>query len=155
MKILSSRTAFARRSLSEKSSTAGMANVLITRRIASSRRLSVFVEVNLDDGPEEIAMGGFIDGHELKNFFKGGASACNDPFDTSDIPLLARHFVSQSAIRNGLTQPTLSESASAHLQRLAWKGNVRELANVMERAVLLAGHGPILPEHCPPEQSGD
>ena len=49
----------------------------------------------------------------------------------------------------------LSESASAHLQRLAWKGNVRELENVMERAVLLAGPGPILPEHCPLEQSED
>jgi two-component system response regulator FlrC len=71
---------------------------------------------------------------------------------TIDIPLLARHFVSQSAMRNGLTQPMLSDSASAHLQRLAWKGNVRELENVMERAVLLAGYGPILPEHCPPEQ---
>ena len=74
---------------------------------------------------------------------------------TIDIPLLARHFVSQSAIRNGLTPPMLSESASAHLQRLAWKGNVRELENVMERAVLLAGPGPILPEHCPLEQSED
>jgi two-component system response regulator FlrC len=74
---------------------------------------------------------------------------------TIDIPLLARHFVGQSAMRNGLTQPALSESAGAHLQRLTWKGNVRELENVMERAVLLAGHGPILPEHCPPEQSGE
>jgi two-component system response regulator FlrC len=73
---------------------------------------------------------------------------------TIDIPLLARHFVSQSATRNGLTPPTLSDSACAHLQRLAWKGNVRELENVMERAVLLAGPGPILPEHCPPEQNG-
>lgn len=71
---------------------------------------------------------------------------------TIDIPLLARNFVSQSAMRNGLTQPLLSDSASAHLQRLPWKGNVRELENVMERAVLLAGHGPILPEHCPSEQ---
>jgi two-component system response regulator FlrC len=58
-------------------------------------------------------------------------------------------------MRNGLPQPTLSESASDHLQRLTWKGNVRELENVMERAVLLAGHGPILSEHCPPEQSGE
>jgi two-component system response regulator FlrC len=74
---------------------------------------------------------------------------------TIDIPLLARHFVNQSAMRNGLTPPTLSERASAHLQRLAWKGNVRELENVMERAVLLAGHGPILPGHCPSEQGGE
>jgi two-component system response regulator FlrC len=68
-----------------------------------------------------------------------------------DIPLLARHFASTAATRNGLAQPVLSEGALAHLQRLTWKGNVRELENVMERALLLAGHGPILPEHCPVE----
>jgi DNA-binding NtrC family response regulator len=72
-----------------------------------------------------------------------------------DIPLLARHFAAQSALRNGLTPPTVSEAALAHLQRLAWKGNVRELENVMERAVLLAGDGPILSEHCPAETSGE
>lgn len=66
-----------------------------------------------------------------------------------DIPLLARHFASQSASRNGLPQPVITEGALAHLQRLHWKGNVRELENVMERAVLLAGQGSILPEHCP------
>jgi DNA-binding NtrC family response regulator len=68
-----------------------------------------------------------------------------------DIPMLARHFASLSASRNGVAQPVLSEGAVAHLQRLPWKGNVRELENVMERAVLLTGHGPILPEHCPVE----
>ncbi|ALA58331.1 sigma-54-dependent transcriptional regulator [Nitrospira moscoviensis] len=72
-----------------------------------------------------------------------------------DIPLLARHFAAQSAARNGLPQPALSEGAIAHLQRLPWKGNVRELENVMERAVLLAGHGPILSEHCPTEARGE
>ena len=65
-----------------------------------------------------------------------------------DIPFLARHFAVLSASRNGLPQPVLSEGALAHLQRLTWKGNVRELENVMERAVLLAGHGPISMEHC-------
>ncbi|MDH5499141.1 MAG: sigma-54 dependent transcriptional regulator [Nitrospira sp.] len=72
-----------------------------------------------------------------------------------DIPLLARNFSTQSALRNGLTPPTLSDDALAHLQRLAWKGNVRELENVMERAVLLAGDGAILPEHCPADTCGD
>ncbi len=70
-----------------------------------------------------------------------------------DIPILARHFVNQSAMRNGLTPPVLSAGALAHLQRLPWKGNVRELENVMERALLLAGQGAILSEHCPPERS--
>lgn len=65
-----------------------------------------------------------------------------------DIPVLARHFVAQAAMRNGLPQPALSEQTVVHLQRLAWKGNVRELENVMERAVLLAGQGPIQPDHC-------
>ena len=65
-----------------------------------------------------------------------------------DIPVLARHFVAQSAARNGLPQPVISEEAVAHLQHQPWKGNVRELENVMERAVLLAGQGAILPEHC-------
>ena len=30
-----------------------------------------------------------------------------------------------------------------------WPGNIRELANVIERATILAGGGPILPEHLP------
>ncbi len=65
-----------------------------------------------------------------------------------DIPVLARHFVAQSAARNGIAQSVISEQALVHLQRQTWKGNVRELENVMERAVLLAGQGVILPEHC-------
>lgn len=65
----------------------------------------------------------------------------------ADIPLLVRHFVAVSAARNGLPQPTISEAAYAMLQDRRWKGNVRELENVMERAVLLAGNGPILPSH--------
>ena len=69
----------------------------------------------------------------------------------ADIPMLARHFAAAAASRNGLPQPVLSETALAHLQLLPWKGNIRELENVMERAVLLAGHSPILPEHCPVE----
>ncbi|MBH0179285.1 MAG: sigma-54-dependent Fis family transcriptional regulator [Nitrospira sp.] len=69
----------------------------------------------------------------------------------ADIPMLARHFAAAAASRNGLPQPVLSEAALAHLQRMPWKGNIRELENVMERAVLLAGHGVIVPEHCPVE----
>ncbi|MDZ4853497.1 MAG: sigma-54 dependent transcriptional regulator [Nitrospirota bacterium] len=65
----------------------------------------------------------------------------------ADIPLLMRHFAAVSAARNGVPHPTVSPAAYVALQDRRWKGNVRELENVMERAVLLAGNGPILPIH--------
>ncbi len=65
----------------------------------------------------------------------------------ADIPLLVRHFAAVSAARNGVPQPTVSPEAYVALQDRRWKGNVRELENVMERAVLLAGNEPILPIH--------
>jgi two-component system response regulator FlrC len=67
-----------------------------------------------------------------------------------DIPLLARHFLRSSAQRNGLTMPTLSERAIADLQRRPWKGNVRELENVMERAILVATGGAVDVAHLMP-----
>jgi len=65
----------------------------------------------------------------------------------SDIPLLARHFAKSAAARNGLAFSTIADAALARLQEAPWKGNVRELENVMERAVLLAASGPIQAEH--------
>lgn len=57
---------------------------------------------------------------------------------TGDIPLLARHFVKAAAHRNSLPVPTLSDGAVTELLARPWKGNVRELENVIERATLLA-----------------
>jgi two-component system response regulator FlrC len=64
-----------------------------------------------------------------------------------DIPLLARHFLRASAVRNGLPAPTLSERAIQDLQNRPWKGNVRELENVMERAILVASGGVVDVQH--------
>jgi DNA-binding NtrC family response regulator len=72
----------------------------------------------------------------------------------ADIPLLARHFVTVSAARNGFPLPAVSAEAYAMLQDRRWKGNVRELENVMERAVLLAGNETILPGHLLMESGG-
>jgi DNA-binding NtrC family response regulator len=72
----------------------------------------------------------------------------------ADIPLLARHFVAVSAARNSIPLPMVSAEAYAMLQDRRWKGNVRELENVMERAVLLAGNGPIFPGHLLLESGG-
>ena len=69
---------------------------------------------------------------------------------TGDIPLLARHFLRISAQRNGLAMPTLSERVLADLQARPWKGNVRELENVMERAILVAGGAAVDVNHLLP-----
>jgi two-component system response regulator AtoC len=50
--------------------------------------------------------------------------------------------------------PRILPEALAALEQYAWPGNVRELRNVVERAVLLAGHGDIGVAHLPPEKMG-
>lgn len=69
----------------------------------------------------------------------------------ADIPLLARHFVQLAASRNGVPAPLLSEAAEQELVKRTWKGNIRELENVVERAVLLAVDRVIEPMHIPIE----
>ncbi|HET8947494.1 MAG TPA: sigma-54 dependent transcriptional regulator [Candidatus Polarisedimenticolia bacterium] len=54
-----------------------------------------------------------------------------------DIPLLARHFAREIALRLGRRAPVLPESAAAALQSYPWPGNARELRNVVERAMIL------------------
>jgi DNA-binding NtrC family response regulator len=66
-----------------------------------------------------------------------------------DIPALARHMLARYASRRGLTQSTITPEALEVLQNHTWPGNIRELANMIERATILAGDGPILPEHLP------
>lgn len=71
----------------------------------------------------------------------------------ADIALLARHFVQAAASRNGVAAAALSDRAVAYLEGRTWKGNVRELENAVERAVLVSLGGTIEPEHFPPEVS--
>jgi formate hydrogenlyase transcriptional activator len=60
-----------------------------------------------------------------------------------DIPLLVRHFVQQfSRCNNRVIETTPSETMAA-LARYDWPGNIRELQNVIERAVILS-KGPML-----------
>ena len=56
---------------------------------------------------------------------------------------LAEHFAARAAKREGRSPPPFEEEARAALTGYAWPGNVRELRNVIERAVVLAGDGPI------------
>ncbi len=60
-----------------------------------------------------------------------------------DILLLAEFFVSRFCRDYGLGALAFSKEAKDWLMAHDWPGNVRELQNLMERAVLLAGSGPI------------
>src|SRR5690606_24247177 len=64
-----------------------------------------------------------------------------------DIQLLAEHFAAHSWRRNRRSPCHLTEEIVSNLKNRQWRGNVRELENVIERGVLLAGNGPLMPEH--------
>jgi DNA-binding NtrC family response regulator len=67
----------------------------------------------------------------------------------SDIPLLAAHFLEETAERSNVQKKSLSRSALDCLLAYSWPGNVRELENAIERASLLSNDSVIQPEDLP------
>ncbi len=67
----------------------------------------------------------------------------------ADIPALARHMLTRYSSRRGSLDSALTPEAIEMLTSHDWPGNIRELANAIERATILAGGGPIGPEHLP------
>src|SRR5690349_5186107 len=57
---------------------------------------------------------------------------------TDDIPLLASHFIVEVSKKLGMQPPTMTQADAALLQQYNWPGNIRELHNVIERAVILS-----------------
>jgi len=64
-----------------------------------------------------------------------------------DIALLANHFLREANNRHGKAVMGFSPEAMDVLTRREYRGNVRELAQVVENAVLLCEGGIILPHH--------
>lgn len=60
---------------------------------------------------------------------------------TEDIPALAQHFTQVSARELGCPKPRLTRAGMIQLQGYDWPGNIRELRNVIERAVIRARGG--------------
>jgi len=60
-----------------------------------------------------------------------------------DIPLLVRHFVQQFARKMGKAVDTIPTETMSALMRYRWPGNIRELQNLLERAMILST-GPVL-----------
>ncbi len=57
-----------------------------------------------------------------------------------DLPALVEHFARQVSAQNGWKPATFTAAAIASLQEYAWPGNIRELRNIVERLLLLAGN---------------
>ncbi|MBI5183446.1 MAG: sigma-54-dependent Fis family transcriptional regulator [Nitrospinae bacterium] len=64
-----------------------------------------------------------------------------------DIPLLTDYFLKRHSANNGKGILRISEDVLHLLMKYDWKGNVRELENVIERAVLLCDSDVIFPSH--------
>ncbi|MDC0279029.1 sigma-54 dependent transcriptional regulator [bacterium] len=71
-----------------------------------------------------------------------------------DIPLLVKHFLHEVAEACGRESAEFNDEAMSRLQAYAWPGNVRQLENVVERAVLLGSGTRLTIDDLPPELTG-
>ncbi len=67
----------------------------------------------------------------------------------SDIPLLIHHFLNEFNIKNNRNVTGISEAAMEIIMSHCWKGNVRELKNMVEGLVVLKGEGEVGPSDLP------
>lgn len=68
-----------------------------------------------------------------------------------DVPVLAQHFLEKFNREYGKTIARISSEAARFLQQHSWPGNIRQLKNAIERAVILEGSNEIRPENLPAE----
>jgi DNA-binding NtrC family response regulator len=61
-----------------------------------------------------------------------------------EIPFLAQHFLNRKAREHGLYPKALHPSVDSLLMAMPWGGNVRQLENAIERAIVLSGDRPVL-----------
>jgi two-component system response regulator AtoC len=123
------------------------------RRVGDEQLISVDIRViaaTLRDLEEDIKKGRFRD--DL--FYRLNVVSIHIPplrDRPEDIPLLVEHFMTKHAKRLGLPTRVFSPEAMQVLMSYSWKGNVRELENCVERALVLSDTDAIdpsvFPEH--------
>src|ERR1700678_1528965 len=92
------------------------------------------------DLKKEVAAGRFReDLYYRLNVFPIQAAALRERKE--DVPLLAQHFVQQSVKELRCAKPRLTRAGILRLQSYDWPGNIRELRNVIERAVIISRGG--------------
>ncbi|GAB3646082.1 nitrogen regulation protein NR(I) [Ramlibacter alkalitolerans] len=71
-----------------------------------------------------------------------------------DIPMLARHFLQQSALQLGVEPKRISDAALARLTTFDFPGNVRQLENICHWLTVMAPAQLVEPKDLPPEVGG-
>lgn len=110
-------------------------------RVGSDKAIKVNVRVlaaTNKDLAKEIAAGNFREDlfHRL-NVIPIQVPALNDRIE--DIPLLVEHFAAQICAEQGIAPKSFEPDAIKALQAKQWTGNIRQLRNVVERLIILAG----------------
>ena len=110
-------------------------------RVGSDKAIKVNVRVlaaTNKDLQKEIKEGNFREDlfHRL-NVIPIHVPALNERIE--DIPLLVAHFAEQICGEQGIAVKTFEEGAIKALQDKQWTGNIRQLRNVVERLIILAG----------------
>src|SRR5205807_1291387 len=132
----------------------GTGKELIARALhdLSPRRERTLVKLNCAAIPTGLLESELF-GHE-KGAFTGAVTQKVGRFELpplrerrEDIPMLARHFTQQFARRMGRRIETMPAAVMEALVRYPWPGNIRELQNVIERAVILSPGSAL---HIPP-----
>ena len=111
-------------------------------RVGSDKAIKVNVRVlaaTNKDLAKEIAAGNFREDlfHRL-NVIPIQVPALNDRIE--DIPLLVEHFTAQICAEQGIAPKSFEPAAIKALQAKQWTGNIRQLRNVVERLIILAGN---------------
>ena len=110
-------------------------------RVGSDKAIKVNVRVlaaTNKDLQKEIAEGHFREDlfHRL-NVIPIAVPALNERLE--DIPLLVEYFAAQICAEQGIAAKSFDEGAIKALQSRDWTGNIRQLRNVVERLIILAG----------------
>ncbi len=110
-------------------------------RVGSDKTTKVNVRVlaaTNKDLPAEIEKGNFREDlfHRL-NVIPVHVPALHERLE--DIPLLVEYFTEQICGEQGIKSKTFSPEAIKELQKREWRGNIRELRNVVERLIILSG----------------
>ena len=110
-------------------------------RVGSDKAIKVNVRVlaaTNKDLQKEIEAGNFREDlfHRL-NVIPIAVPALNDRIE--DIPLLVSHFAEQICGEQGIAVKEFEPAAIKALQQKQWTGNIRQLRNVVERLIILAG----------------